>query len=141
VPRGVPAADAGRVAPALRGVRPGTEAPVGESRRAPQAVAPTNPNPNPGAPDGAPGRRTERMAPPRQVDPARAAEVARPAPVVPAAVAPPPRVAAPPAVVAPAAEARPAEVARPVMGEPRMNRPEAPRARDERREEKVERPR
>ena len=146
IPRGVPAGDSGRVAPALRG-RPGIEAGVnGDGRSAPQAaVLPSLPHPNPALPDGS-GRRPERMAPPRQVDPARAAEVGRPPPVARAPEAVAPRAAIPqgvaPQAVAPRpAEGRPPEVARPVMSEPRMNRPEAPRGRDDRRDEKGDRPR
>ena len=132
--RGAPAGENGRFAAPPRGGRGGAEAVNADNRTAPQASPPSLPVPNAVSPDGS-GRRPERMAPPRHVDPARAAEVARPAPVVRA-----PEVAAPPAVV-PRAEARPVEVQRPVSGEPRMNRPEAPHGRDDRREEKGERPR
>ena len=145
IPRGVPAGD-GRVAPGLRGAR-GAEVAAPEIRPAPQAATPSPLPPAvvPGATEGA-GRRPERMAPPRQVDPARAAEAARPAVanpqvVAPAAVAPP--VVGPRAPDSrPAEAAHPAEATRPVISEPRMNRPEAPRpGREERRDDKVERPR
>ena len=136
--RGVPAGEVGRVAPALRGR--GGEGVNAETRKAvpqaaPQAGLPSLPIPNPPIPDGSTGRRPERMAPPRQVDPVRATEVPRPVAVLAA-----PQVAAPQPVT-PRAEARPAEAARPVLREPRMTRPEAPRGRDDGREEKVDRPR
>ncbi len=143
IPRGVPAGD-GRVAPGLRGTR-GAEGAAPDIRPAPQQQPPPPPTAGPGATEGA-GRRPERMAPPRQVDRAHAAEVARPAPVAPQVATPAP--VAPPAAAPRAPDARPAEAVRPgeatrpVISEPRMNRPEAPRpGRDDRRDDKAERPR
>ncbi|MEP7139657.1 MAG: DUF6600 domain-containing protein [Caldimonas sp.] len=114
-----------RVVPGLRGreggvaePRPGATPPV-VPQAAPPSVVPVPPGANAPHPQERPGRRPERGVPAPQADPARAAEAARPAP--------------------PVAEPRPAEAARPQPREPRMNRPEGPRPRDEPRDEKGER--
>ncbi len=131
VGRAMPGGEPGRAAPGLRGrggegagaePRPAAGPPA-VPQAAPPAAAPAPAGASPPHREGQPGPRHERVAPPPPVEPARGAEAARPAPPV-----------APVAPVVPAT--RPAESARPAPQESRLNRPEAPRTRDERREER-----